>query len=95
MKRVCKAYEDSIGLMPRHVAASAMSFIQAGMETALVIRAIQLAAENNARTWSYVSAILRNCENKGITTLRAFEAESAAHKAQKSQPEKKSRWKEL
>ena len=95
LKRVCKTYEDSIGLMPRHVAAAAMSFIQAGLETDLVIRAIQLAAENNARTWSYVSAILRNCENKGITTLKAFEAESAAHKAKKSQPEKKSRWKEL
>ena len=95
LKRVCKTYEDSIGLMPRHVAAAAMSFIQAGLETDLVIRAIQLAAENNARTWSYVSAILRNCENKGITTLKAFEAESAAHKAKKSQPKKKSRWKEL
>lgn len=95
LKRVCKAYEDSIGLMPRHVAAAAMSFIQAGLETDLVIRAIELAAENNARTWSYVSAILRNCENKGITTLSAFEADSAAHKAQKAQPEKKSRWKEL
>lgn len=95
LKKVCKAYEDSIGLMPRHVADAAMSFIQAGIETDLVIRAIQLAAENNARTWSYVSAILRNCENKGITTLKAFEAESAAHKAKKSQPEKKSRWKEL
>lgn len=95
MKRVCKAYEDSIGLMPRHVAAAAMSFIQAGIEADLVIRAIELAAENNARTWSYVSAILRNCENKGITTLSAFEADSAAHKAQKAQPEKKSRWKEL
>ena len=81
--------------MPRHVAAAAMSFIQAGLETDLVIRAIELAAENNARTWSYVSAILRNCENKGITTLSAFEADSAAHKAQKAQPEKKSRWKEL
>ena len=95
LKRVCKAYEDSIGLMPRHVATAAMSFIQAGIETDLVIRAIELAAENNARTWSYVSAILRNCENKGITTLSAFEAESAAHKAQKAQPEKKSGWKEL
>ena len=95
LKRVCKAYEDSIGLMPRHVAAAAMSFIQAGIETDLVIRAIELAAENNARTWSYASAILRNCENKGITTLSAFEADSAAHKAQKAQPEKKSRWKEL
>ena len=95
LKRVCKAYEDSIGLMPRHVAAAAMSFIQAGIETDLVIRAIELAAENNARTWSYVSAILRNCENKGITTLSAFEADSTAHKAQKTQPEKKSRWKEL
>lgn len=95
LKSICKAYEDSIGLMPRHVAAAAMSFIQAGIDTDLVIRAIELAAENNARTWSYVSAILRNCENKGITTLSAFEAESAAHKAQKAQPEKKSRWKEL
>ena len=95
LKSICKAYEDSIGLMPRHVAAAAMSFIQAGIETDLVIRAIELAAENNARTWSYASAILRNCENKGITTLSAFEADSAAHKAQKAQPEKKSRWKEL
>lgn len=95
LKSICKAYEDSIGLMPKHVASSAMSFIQAGIETDLVIRAIELAAENNARTWSYVSAILRNCENRGITTLSAFEADSAAHKAQKSQPEKKSRWKEL
>lgn len=94
-KSICKAYEDSIGLMPRHVAAAAMSFIQAGIDTDLVIRAIELAAENNARTWSYVSAILRNCENKGITTLSAFEADSTAHKAQKAQPEKKSRWKEL
>ena len=95
LKRVCKAYEDSIGLMPRHVAASAMSFIQAGIETDLVIRAIELAAENNARTWSYVSAILRNCENKGITTLSAFESESAAHKASKRQTAQERRWKEL
>ena len=93
LKRVCKAYEDSIGLMPRHVAAAAMSFIQAGLETDLVVRAIQLAAENNVRTWNYAAAILRNCENKGIKTLGAFEADSAAHKAQKAQPE--SRWKDL
>lgn len=95
LKRVCKAYEDSIGLMPTHVAQAAMSFIQAGLEPALVVRAIHLAAENNARTWSYVSAILRNCENKGIKTLSAFEAENAARKAQKEKPEQKSRWREL
>lgn len=95
LKSICKAYEDSIGLMPRHVAAAAMSFIQAGIDTDLVIRAIELAAENNVRTWNYAAAILRNCENKGITTLSAFEADSTAHKAQKTQPEKKSRWKEL
>ena len=95
LKRVCKAYEDSIGLMPRHVAAAAMSFIQAGIETDLVIRAIELAAENNARNWSYAAAILRKCENKGIKTLGAFIAESEAHKTQRTQFEKKSRWKEL
>ena len=75
LKRVCKAYEDSIGLMPRHVAAAAMSFIQTGIETDLVVRAIQLAAENNVRTWNYAAAILRNCENKGIKTLGMFEAD--------------------
>ena len=94
MKRVCKAYEDSIGLMPRHVATAAMSFIQAGLEPALVVRAIHLAAENNARTWSYAAAILRNCENKGIRTLRQFEAESRERKEKKAEQEE-SRWQEL
>lgn len=95
LKSICKAYEDSIGLMPRHVAAAAMSFIEAGLETKLIVRAIQLSAENNVRTWNYAAAILRNCENKGITTLSAFEAESAAHKASKRQTAQERRWKEL
>ena len=95
LKRVCKAYEDSIGLMPRHVATAAMSFIQAGLEPALVVRAIHLAAENNARTWSYAAAILRNCENKGIHTLQQFEAESRARKEKMSAKEPESRWQEL
>ena len=94
LKRVCKAYEDSIGLMPRHVATAAMSFIQAGLEPALVVRAIHLAAENNARTWSYAAAILRNCENKGIRTLRQFEAESRERKEKKAEQEER-RWQEL
>ena len=57
-----------------------MSFAKAGLDTDLIVRAIHIAAENNARTWSYVSAILRNCENKGIHTLQQFEAESRARK---------------
>lgn len=95
VKKVVDAYEGAIGAVPRYVVSEALGFIASGMETSLVCRAIQLAAENNVRKWTYASAILRDCENKGITTLHAFEAESAAHKAQKAQPEKKSRWKEL
>ena len=67
-----------------------MSFVSKGLETALVCRAIQLAAENNVRKWSYAAAILRDCESKGITTLSAFNANNAA---KKKPPER--RWKEL
>lgn len=95
VKKVVDAYEGSIGAIPRYVVSEALDFIASGIETPLVCRAIQISAENNVRKWSYAAAILRDCENKGITTLSAFEAESAAHKAQKAQPEKKSRWKEL
>ena len=90
LKRVCKAYEDAIGAIPRYVADEAMSFVSKGLETALVCRAIQLAAENNVRKWSYAAAILRDCESKGITTLSAFNANNAA---KKKPPER--RWKEL
>ena len=90
LKRVCKAYEDAIGAIPRYVADEAMSFVSKGFEAALVCRAIQLAAENNVRKWSYAAAILRDCESKGITTLSAFNANSAAKKA----PQER-RWKEL
>ena len=95
VKKVVDAYEGSIGAIPRYVVSEALDFIASGIETPLVCRAIQISAENNVRKWSYTAAILRDCKNKGITTLSAFEAESAAHKAQKAQPEKKSRWKEL
>ena len=94
LKAICEAYESSIGLMPRHVAAAAMSYANSGMETDLIVRAIHLAAENNARTWSYASAILRNCENKGIRTLQQFEAESRERKEKKADQEE-SRWQEL
>lgn len=95
VKEIVDAYEGAIGAIPRYVMSEAMGFVESGLETSLVCRAIQIAAENNVRKWSYAAAILRECENKGVTTLSAFEAEGAAHKAQKSQPEKKSRWKEL
>ena len=95
LKVICNAYESSIGLMPRHVASAAMSFAKAGLDTDLIVRAIHIAAENNARTWSYVSAILRNCENKGIHTLQQFEAESRARKEKTAEKEPESRWQEL
>ena len=94
LKAIVEAYEESIGLMPRHVVAAAMSYANSGMETDLIVRAIHLAAENNARTWNYASAILRNCESKGILTLQQFEAESRERKEKKSEKEE-SRWQEL
>lgn len=75
IKKIVEAYENSIGMMPQHVLSAALSFLDGGMESDLIARAIQIAAENNVRKWNYAAAILRDCQNKGIKTLSAFEAE--------------------
>ena len=94
VEKIVLAYEGAIGAIPRYVVDEAMSFVHGGMETALVCRAIQISAENNARRWSYAAAILRNCENKGVLTLRQFEAESRERK-EKTAEQEESRWQEL
>lgn len=75
MKRIADAYEASIGLMPRHVADQAGASLAKGVDPELIAKAIGLAAENNVRKWSYAAAILRDCERRGIRTLREFETE--------------------
>ncbi len=76
MKRVTEAYEASVGMMPRHVAEQAQVFLSKGLEPELIARAIGIAAENNVRKWSYAAAILRDCEHRGICTVREFDAEN-------------------
>ena len=75
MRCITEAYEASVGMMPRHVADQAQAFLSEGMEPELIAKAIGLAAENNVRKWSYAAAILRDCERRGIRTLREFAAE--------------------
>ena len=72
---IAEAYEKSIGMMPRHVAEQAASFLAEGLEPGLIARAIELAAENNVRKWSYAAAILRDCGKRGVRSAEELEAE--------------------
>lgn len=75
IKKIVEAYENSIGMIPQHILSAALSFLDDGIESDLISRAIQISAENNVRKWNYAAAILKDCQNKGIKTLSAFEAE--------------------
>lgn len=67
-------YEQSCGSVPRAV-ADAISTALLKFPASLICQAIDEAAINNARRWSYISKILDRCEKQGIYTVDAYLAE--------------------
>lgn len=67
-------YEQSCGSVPRAV-ADAISTALLKFPASLICQAIDEAAINNARRWSYISKILDRCEQQGICTVEAYLAE--------------------
>lgn len=65
-------YEQMIGLATPTVREDIDSFIEKGIETALIIRLIEYACEQNKRTWSYIRAAIRGNMDAGIKTLDAY-----------------------
>ncbi|MEK3976084.1 DnaD domain-containing protein [Psychrobacillus sp. FSL K6-1267] len=56
----------------------------------LVVHALKLAVENNARSWKYAETILRNWYNKNLKTLTEIEAENKRREENKLQKQYKS-----
>lgn len=50
----------------------------------IILKAMGEAVSNNARTWKYVEAILKNWSNKNLKTISAVEANHKAYEANKS-----------
>lgn len=68
-------YESNIGLMPRYVTEEVQCYMDDGIESDLIIETLKIAVSNNVRKWSYAAAILKDCRNKNIKTLKDFIAE--------------------
>ena len=68
-----------------------MSYIdQDGMEPAVIVRAIELAGQNNAKSLKYVTSILDNWRQEKVKTLEDAERASRRHELEKSQSNKSS-----
>ncbi|PEJ38417.1 DnaD domain-containing protein [Bacillus pseudomycoides] len=76
-------YEQNFGSLSSY-AAEELSGWMADLSEELVLKALQIAFENNKRTLAYVKGILRDWHGKGYT--KVIEVEEAAAKFRKKEP---------
>lgn len=69
-------YEENIGSIPRYVSEAIAGWLRK-LPAGLICKAITEAAAANVRNWRYVESILKRCEASNITSVAAYEAESA------------------
>lgn len=78
-------YEQNCGSVPRAV-SDAISTALLKFPASIICQAIDEAAANNARRWSYISKILDRCEQQGIYTVDAYLAEKERAKPTRPAP---------
>lgn len=76
-------YEQNCGSVPRAV-ADAINAALLKFPASLICQAIDEAAANNARRWSYISKILDRCEQQGICTVEVYLAEKERMKSSRT-----------
>lgn len=76
-------YEQNCGSVSRAV-ADAINAALLKFPASLICQAIDEAAANNARRWSYISKILDRCEQQGICTVEAYLAEKERAKSSRT-----------
>lgn len=69
-----RCYESNIGQIPRYVADDMLVRLES-VSPDLICAAIEEAAQNGARSWKYVKAILARCEQTGIRDADTFRAD--------------------
>ncbi|WP_028400581.1 DnaD domain-containing protein [Ectobacillus panaciterrae] len=81
-KNVFAFYEQNFGTLSPYTSEELAGWIE-DLSEELVLKALQIAHENNKRTLAYVKGILRDWHGKGYTTLR--EVEEATRKFRKKE----------
>jgi DnaD/phage-associated family protein len=62
---VFQEYENEIGVVSQHI-ADRLKVAESEYPREWITKAFQVAAENNARSWSYIEKVLQNMKTKGV-----------------------------
>lgn len=86
-----KTYEKYIGLMTPNILEGIEFYIEKGMDAEVITRIIEYAAEQNKRSWQYISAALMGNLNAGVKTLDDYNKARADFAAEKEKEGKNNR----
>lgn len=82
--------QNGFGTLSPYVAEKIGAWID-DLNEELVLEAMKLSTENNARNWKYVETILKNWHNKNFKSLADVEADRKRFEAQKQQKNSRNR----
>ena len=83
LAKVMDFYMDHINPQPSPLALTEIQTFLEDLDANVLVHAMQIAVDENKRTWSYIKAILRRYRNSGLRTLQLVTASEQAHEAQK------------
>lgn len=89
LKKIIDFYQNNITLIVNHVAEEMESFLDDGLESELIIAAMEEAVDRNKRNWKYIKTILNDCISNKVSTAKQFEIKQKEFKSNKKQPDKK------
>lgn len=81
--QVMALYMETIGTMPPSKVSAAIQGYLDCMDAAVIEDAIEIAAAENKRSWSYINAILLRRKNEGIRNMADVARENENHRARK------------
>ena len=79
MQKISELYQANIGMITPVISTGLREYREK-MSDDVICKAIEAAAANQARSWSYIRAILSDKESKGITTLDKWNAAETERK---------------
>lgn len=77
-------YERNIAPLAPMARDEMSSFLDDGLEDAVICAAIREAVDSNAKTWRFIKSILHRLLSEGKTTIAAFEADKRDREAAKA-----------
>jgi DnaD/phage-associated family protein len=84
LKKVSKYVQhNGFGMLNSKIANEIIEYLDDGIEPDLIIQAINIAIDNNARNWGYCKACIDKWLDKGIKTVEQYNAEDIKYKAEK------------